>query len=191
MIFPKLPLTETAACINFASAARPKIAHCLTSHEPDLGFYSNYLGSDLLTKLILNLSSVIEIAHEFRHKNVCSQTDGVRRILSNKPTFRCILNPKKLNSGFFSLFHLALKQVARYRRVLRNRYMQNQISDPQTTTIRWVTVEKCAELIGWTKDAINALRVKGKIRMDVHWVKRNGRIFIDMAALQQWIGTGR
>ncbi|WP_306523703.1 hypothetical protein [Rheinheimera sp.] len=69
--------------------------------------------------------------------------------------------------------------------------MQDQNADPQTTTIRWVTVEKCAELIGWTKDAINALRVKGKIRMDVHWVKRNGRIFIDMAALQQWIGTGK
>lgn len=69
--------------------------------------------------------------------------------------------------------------------------MHIQEKDLQTTSVRWVTVEKCAELVGWSKDAINALRVKGKIRMDVHWIKRNGRIFIDMAAFQQWIGTGR
>ncbi len=69
--------------------------------------------------------------------------------------------------------------------------MHNQETDLQATSVRWVTVEKCAELVGWSKDAINALRVKGKIRMDVHWIKRNGGIFIDMAAFQQWIGTGR
>lgn len=187
----KIPLTGTSGCINFANAACPKIAHRLTNRLPVLGSKSNHLGSDLQTKLKLHFSSVIEITQELRRNNVGSRKDGVRRILSNKPTFRCILKSKKLNSGFLSLFHLALKQVALYRRVLRNRYMQNPISDPQTTTIRWVTVEKCAELIGWTKDAINAMRVKGKIRMDVHWVKRNGRIFIDMAALQQWIGTGK
>lgn len=56
--------------------------------------------------------------------------------------------------------------------------------------VKWVTVEKCAELIGWSKDAINSLRVKGKIRMDIHWTKRNGRIFIDLVAFQKWIETG-
>ena len=56
--------------------------------------------------------------------------------------------------------------------------------------VKWVTVDRCAELVGWTKDAINALRVKGQLRMDIHWTKRNGRIFIDMVAFQRWIETG-
>jgi hypothetical protein len=60
----------------------------------------------------------------------------------------------------------------------------------QSYPLKWVTVEKCAELIGWSKDAINALRVKGKIRLDVHWTKRNGRIFICLPAFQDWIETG-
>ena len=56
--------------------------------------------------------------------------------------------------------------------------------------VKWVTVDKCAELVGWTKDAINALRTKGHLRMNIHWTKRNGRIFIDMFAFQKWIETG-
>jgi hypothetical protein len=56
--------------------------------------------------------------------------------------------------------------------------------------VKWVTLDKCAELVGWTKDAINALRVKGHLRMNIHWTKRNGRIFIDMPAFQRWIETG-
>lgn len=58
------------------------------------------------------------------------------------------------------------------------------------TTVTWVTMEKCCELIGWTKDQINALRTRGKIRQDIHWVKRNGRIFINVPAIQKWIETG-
>jgi len=186
----KIPLTGTSRCINFTNAACPKIAHKLTHRLPVLGSKSNQLGSDLKTKLKLYFSSVIEITQELRHKNVESRKDGVRRILSNKPTFRCIFNPKKFNSGFLSLFPLALKQAVLIKHVFRKWYMHDQNSDQQITTIRWVTVEKCAELVGWTKDAINALRVKGKIRINIHWIKRNGRIFIDMAAFQQWIRTG-
>lgn len=48
-----------------------------------------------------------------------------------------------------------------------------------------------AQLVGYTKDALNALRTKGKLRMDIHWRKREGRIFIDMHAFQNWIETGR
>jgi hypothetical protein len=68
--------------------------------------------------------------------------------------------------------------------------MHSPNTDQQITTINLVTIDKCAELVGWTKDAINALRVKGKIRINIHWIKRNGRIFIDMAAFQHWIRTG-
>lgn len=57
--------------------------------------------------------------------------------------------------------------------------------------VRWVTLDRCAQLVGYTKDALNALRTKGKLRMDIHWRKREGRIFIDMHAFQNWIETGR
>lgn len=57
--------------------------------------------------------------------------------------------------------------------------------------VRWVTLDKCAQLVGYSKDALNALRVKGKLRMDIHWRKREGRIFIDMHAFQNWIETGK
>jgi hypothetical protein len=58
-------------------------------------------------------------------------------------------------------------------------------------SVRWVTLDRCAQLVGYTKDALNALRTKGKLRMDIHWRKREGRIFIDMHAFQNWIETGR
>jgi hypothetical protein len=190
MTSTNIRLTGVTGCISFTNAACPKIARRLTNLQPVLGSKSHNLGSGLQTKLKLNFSSVIEITQELRRNNVESRKDGVRRILPNKPNFRCIFNPKKLNSGFLSLFSLALKQVVFIKHALRNRYMQNQHADQQTTTINMVTVEKCAELVGWTKDAINALRVKGKIRINIHWIKRNGRIFIDMAAFQQWIRTG-
>jgi|GEM_PF-3445791 len=54
----------------------------------------------------------------------------------------------------------------------------------------WVTVDKCAELTGLTANAINALRTRGKLRLDVHWVKRNGRVYINIPALQGWIEKG-
>jgi len=54
----------------------------------------------------------------------------------------------------------------------------------------WVTVDKCAELTGLTANAINALRTRGKLRLDIHWVKRNGRVYINIPALQSWIEKG-
>lgn len=59
-----------------------------------------------------------------------------------------------------------------------------------TTFSPWVTVDKCAELTGLTVNAINALRTRGKLRLDIHWVKRNGRVFINIPALQSWIEKG-
>lgn len=67
---------------------------------------------------------------------------------------------------------------------------RTDMQNPALMTVTWVTLEKCCELIGWTKDQINALRTKGKIRQDIHWVKRNGRIFINVPAIQRWIETG-
>ncbi len=67
---------------------------------------------------------------------------------------------------------------------------RTDMQNPALMTVTWVTLEKCCELIGWTKDQINSLRTKGKIRQDIHWVKRNGRIFINVPAIQRWIETG-
>lgn len=61
---------------------------------------------------------------------------------------------------------------------------------PEHPSIQWVTLEKCCELIGWTKDQLNAFRSKGKIRQNVHWIKREGRIYINLSAIQQWIEMG-
>lgn len=66
----------------------------------------------------------------------------------------------------------------------------NSQTNSEVSSVTWVTMEKCCELIGWTKDQINALRTRGKIRQDIHWVKRNGRIFINVPAIQKWIETG-
>ncbi len=65
--------------------------------------------------------------------------------------------------------------------------MNKAISDHE---IRWVTLDKCAELVGLTKDALNALRVRGHLRMDIHWKKRQGRIYIDLIAFQRWVDVG-
>lgn len=56
--------------------------------------------------------------------------------------------------------------------------------------IEWVTIDKCSALVGLSKDAINAHRVKGNLRIDVHWTKCKGRVFINMPAFQRWISTG-
>lgn len=70
--------------------------------------------------------------------------------------------------------------------------MPSQIQNHQfiATFSPWVTVDKCSELTGLTVNAINALRTRGKLRIDVHWVKRNGRVFINIPALQSWIEQG-
>lgn len=70
--------------------------------------------------------------------------------------------------------------------------MPNQVQHHQfiASFSPWVTVDKCAELTGLTVNAINALRTRGKLRLDIHWVKRNGRVFINIPALQSWIEQG-
>lgn len=66
----------------------------------------------------------------------------------------------------------------------------NKHADAERFAMPWVTLDKCCELIGWTKDQVNSLRTKGKIRQDIHWIKRNGRIYINVPAIQRWIETG-
>ncbi len=57
-----------------------------------------------------------------------------------------------------------------------------------TLTNQFVTIEKCAELLGLTEEAIRQYKKKGQWRERVHWVKApNGRIFIKIKAVYEWI----
>jgi predicted site-specific integrase-resolvase len=52
----------------------------------------------------------------------------------------------------------------------------------------FVTIEKCAELIGLSAEAIRQYKKKGQWRERIHWVKApNGRVFINIKAVNQWI----
>lgn len=64
---------------------------------------------------------------------------------------------------------------------------RNNTANIQSYGVRWVTQEKYAELVGQTKDAINSMRAKGKILLNVHWKKVNGRILINIEAMQTLI----
>jgi hypothetical protein len=197
MKFIPLPLTGTNDCINFTNAACPRLAQGLFKPDHIRGLTTSNLSTDLNSKLKLKLklksiSALLNQPKRFKRISVILSPKWhpahIHKLNHNQP------QPKiqNLSSGhFYGLINSALKKgLLLCAHALRTWFMQNQNSDLQITTIRWVTVEKCAELVGWSKDAINALRVKGKIRVNIHWIKRNGRIFIDMAAFQQWIKTG-
>jgi hypothetical protein len=54
-----------------------------------------------------------------------------------------------------------------------------------------VTIEKCSQITGLTEEAIRQLKKKGQWREKIHWHKApNGRIFIDLKAVNQWIVKG-
>ncbi len=52
---------------------------------------------------------------------------------------------------------------------------------------RWVTVEKLVELTGLTREAIWAYKKKGKLRQEIHWVKKGRRLFIHVENFYQWL----
>lgn len=52
----------------------------------------------------------------------------------------------------------------------------------------WKTIEKFSQESGMTKEAIRALKKKGQWREKIHWQKApNGRIFINVVAVERWI----
>lgn len=53
--------------------------------------------------------------------------------------------------------------------------------------IEWIRVEKLSELTGETVQAIRAKIKKGKLQKGYHWVKREGRIFINTVRYNEWI----
>lgn len=191
MNFRQLPLTGTEMIFIFTTAASPLFAQRLNETTAAICGHLKDLGPDHLTETkILNAHKNLPVW--FRWHSVHYQQTCLAHTHTYLNNFCRIQKFKILSSDLLGLVYSSLMQSRILcASALLEWYMHNQETDLQATSVRWVTVEKCAELVGWSKDAINSLRVKGKIRMDVHWIKRNGRIFIDMAAFQQWIGTGR
>lgn len=60
----------------------------------------------------------------------------------------------------------------------------------QEMPLQWVTIDRYAELVGTTRDAVRALIKKGKIALEVHWTKCDGRIYINVPAMQKRISQG-
>lgn len=54
--------------------------------------------------------------------------------------------------------------------------------------MKWKTLDKFSQESGMSKESIRALKKKGVWRDTVHWTKAaNGRIFINIVAVEQWI----
>ena len=53
--------------------------------------------------------------------------------------------------------------------------------------MKWATLEKFSQDSGMTKESIRALKKKGKWRERIHWIKKNGRIFINKVEVEKWI----
>ena len=54
--------------------------------------------------------------------------------------------------------------------------------------VTWVLIHKIVELIGYTDDAIRAKIKRGIWLQGVHWRKApDGRIFINLEAVEKWI----
>ncbi len=52
---------------------------------------------------------------------------------------------------------------------------------------KWMTVEKLSALVGLTREAIYALKKKGKLRQNVHWIKKGRRLFIHVENFNKWL----
>jgi len=54
--------------------------------------------------------------------------------------------------------------------------------------MKWKTLDKFSQESGMTKESIRALKKKGILREKIHWIKaENGRIFINVVAVERWI----
>lgn len=54
--------------------------------------------------------------------------------------------------------------------------------------MKWVTIKKLSELIGYTEDAIRAKKKKGIWREGKHWIKApDDRILFNHEAIDLWV----
>ena len=54
--------------------------------------------------------------------------------------------------------------------------------------VKWVTIKKLSDHIGYSEDAIRAKIKKGVWRQGAHWVKAaDGRILVSVPGIEAWI----
>ncbi len=53
--------------------------------------------------------------------------------------------------------------------------------------MKWVLRDKLCELYGYSKDAVYAYCKKGIWREGVHFVKRQGRLYFNIQAIDSWV----
>ncbi|MEN8170991.1 MAG: excisionase [Pseudomonadota bacterium] len=54
--------------------------------------------------------------------------------------------------------------------------------------MEWVTINKCAELTGYSAKAIQIKKERGIWKEGIHWTKApDGRIFINIHSIQNWV----
>lgn len=61
----------------------------------------------------------------------------------------------------------------------------------QITVARFVTIELAAALTGYTAKAIRSKIDKGEWVEDRQYVRRDGRVLIDLRGYEQWAESGR
>lgn len=56
--------------------------------------------------------------------------------------------------------------------------------------MKWVTIKRFSELSGYSARAVYSKMSRGDWMMEVHWRKApDGRIFINLEAIEHWIIT--
>lgn len=68
-----------------------------------------------------------------------------------------------------------------------------QVPAPPTVQVvssRFVTIELASVMTGFTPAAIRAKINKGIWLEDRQWIKREGRVLIDMKGYETWVATG-
>ena len=61
------------------------------------------------------------------------------------------------------------------------------IHEGQTVLLKWVTAEKAAEILGITRQAIYARVKKLQWKAGEHFIKKGGRLWINVQAVYAWI----
>lgn len=185
-------------CCNFLSEAHPD---CLIKHTQfkihTNGTHTRPRNEYQTTNANIDSGSHTRLITELQRYPACVYAwQAAENITDYLKSRRLISKPKLLTSVLW-LCHarkelISFRSASAFLRASWETLMNSSDNNPnEQYSVRWVTLDRCAQLVGYTKDALNALRTKDKLRMDIHWRKREGRIFIDMHAFQNWIETGR
>jgi hypothetical protein len=83
------------------------------------------------------------------------------------------------------LLELAAAELRAYSAV-RSPTSPGDSREPSVVSARFITIELAASLTGFTKRAIESKIHRGDWLEGRHWVKRGGRILIDMQGYERW-----